>query len=150
MDIMSINSESGGDYTAAIQGGEYDVDEDDFIYFNPGSLYPQASLQMLLPYTHSSFRDNYLFYSNFLNIDVDDLTANVNYDIANNQRVEVSGIPINFHLRDDAVYGISFPSVDEEALLDELEITSENPIFRLSNGYMILNREDSLWLYINR
>lgn len=150
MDIMSITRQPDQSFTASIQGGNYAIDRDDFIYFNPGSLYPQSSLEALLPYTHSSFRDNYLFYSNFLNIDAEDLMAQVNYDVSNNQRVEVSGIPITFHLKEDVVYGISFPSNDEDALLSELDITSEHPIFRLPRGYMILNRDASRWLYINR
>ena len=150
MDIMSIRRESDQSFSAAIQGGDYAVDRDDFIYFNPGALYPQSSLEELLPYTHSSFRDNYLFYSNFLNISAENLMEQINYDVSNNQRIEVAGIPITFHLRDDVVYGISFPSTDEEELLTEAEISTEHPIFRLPNGYMILNREASRWLYINR
>lgn len=150
LDIMPIRRVSRNTFNALIQGGEYEVDTDDFIYFNPGSLYPQSSLQILLPYTHSSFRDNYLFYSNYLNISAESLKESINYDVENNQRIEVSGIPITFHLNDDVVYGISFPSTDTDELLEEYEITTENPIFRLSRGYMILYREDERWLYINR
>lgn len=74
----------------------------------------------------------------------------VNYDVSNNQRIEVAGIPITFHLREDVVYGISFPSTNEDELLAELDVTNEHPIFRLPRGYMILNRDASRWLYINR
>ena len=150
LDIMPIKRVSRNTYNAVVQGGEYEVSTDDFIYFNPASLYQQSSLQILLPYTHSSFRDNYLFYSNYLNISANQLKESINYDHENNQRVDVSGIPITFHLNDDVVYGISFPSQNTEELIEEYELTTENPIFRLPRGYMILYGEAERWLYINR
>lgn len=150
MDIVSISRDSNNNYLARVKGGDYEIDTEDFIYFNPGSLYPSSSLSILLPFTHASFRDNYLFYSNYLNIDADQLKEQLNYSFSNNQRIDLEGISISFHLKDDRVYGMSFPSTNISELKEEAGITAENPIFRLPRGYMILNEAGERWLYINR
>ncbi|MHC0552042.1 hypothetical protein [Salinicoccus sp. CNSTN-B1] len=60
------------------------------------------------------------------------------------------GVPITYHIKDDVVFSVSFPAENIEEMYKEFGVTEEDAIFRLPEGYMILDASNETWLYINR
>lgn len=148
LDVVGTNDD--GTYTVEFNDETFDVPEDDVIYFNPASLYPETTLEELIPYTNPSFGDSYLYYTMFLNRSEEEIINNFTISSSNEYHVSLSGLPISYHLRNGYVLSITTTAVDLEELYNDFNLTSDVQIFRLPDGYMILDRPNELWTYINR
>lgn len=146
VDIVEIHDQS---YTIVLNGTEHEIAESELLYFNPASLYTETAFDELLQYADDSFSDSYQFYTRMMNREADAVTEEFNLQ-ADDNHGEVSGVPITYHFRNDRVISIAFPAVDIDELLDEYGLTDEQQIFRIENGYMILDGQNENWVYINR
>ena len=146
VDIVEIQDQS---YTVVVNDAEHQVDESELIYFNPASLYTETAFDELLQYADSSFSDSYQFYLRMMNRESDDVIEQFNLQ-ADEYHGEVPGSPITYHFRNDRVISITFPATDVDALLEDYGLTEKQQIFRVEDGYMILDGENENWVYINR
>ncbi len=149
MTMVDVVATGENTYTVRFKGAEYDVPEADIIYFNPASLYTETTFEALLPYIGDAFADSNQFYTLWLNSDAESVIEKLNLD-AGEYRGTVPGFPITYHFRNDRVLAIGFPAVDTEALLDEYGLTAEEQIFRVQDGYMVLDGTNDTWLYVSR
>lgn len=148
LNIVSVNNET---YTVHFNGEIYEIPAEELIYFNPASLYPEASLEDLLPYTNSTFIDNYLFYTMYLNRSEDVIMDNFTVSSSDDYHISLSGLPITYHLRDGYVLSMTTSASDLEDLYEEYNLTEDIQIFRLEDGgYMILDQTNEIWTYIDR
>ncbi len=150
MYLLEISSDREGDYRIVEDGLDVEVDASSILYFNPASLYPETTLVELLPYTADTFGGSYLFYKKFLNGGVSLLNDEVDTITEQTDRYARLGVPITYHIKDDVVFSVSFPAENIEKMYKEFGITEEDAIFRLPEGYMILDASNETWLYINR
>lgn len=149
MTMLDIVQTGDDFYTVIFEDAEYQIAAEDIIYFNPASLYNETSFEELLPYAADSFSDSYQFYTLRLNRDVESVIDDMNLE-ADEYRGSVAGLPITYHFRNDRVFSVSFPATDTGGLLDEYNLTNEEQVFRVQNGYMILDGVNDTWLYISR
>lgn len=150
MSLVTVSGRDEENYTVSFNGETYDVPHDELIYFNPASLYTETTLDTLLPYTHQSFSDSHEFYTRDLNSEIEQITERFDLESSDEYHASLAGIPITYHFRDGYVLGISFPATDIDELYSEFSLSEEEQIFRLQNGYMILDGDDETWMYINR
>jgi teichoic acid transport system ATP-binding protein len=150
MTLLNIVSTNGETYTVNFNGENHEVPRDELIYFNPASLFPETSLEDLLPYTNQTFIDNYLFYTSYLNESEEYVTERLSADTVDDYQISLSGLPITYHLRDGYVLSLTTSASDLDDLYEEFNLTEDIQIFRLEDGYMILDRPNELWTYINR
>lgn len=146
VDIVEIHDQS---YTVAVDETEHEVDESEILYFNPASLYTETAFDELLQYADDSFSDSYQFYLRAMNRESDDVIEQFNLE-ADEFHGEVPGLPITYHFRNDRVISITFPAADVDGLLEDYNLTEDQQIFRVEEGYMILDGENENWVYINR
>lgn len=146
VDIVKIQDQS---YTVVVNDAEHQVDESELLYFNPASLYTEAAFDELLQYADSSFSDSYQFYLRMMNRESEDVIEQFNLQ-ADEYHGEVPGSPITYHFRNDRVISITFSATDVDALLEDYGLTEKQQIFRVEDGYMILDGENENWVYINR
>lgn len=150
MTLLDIVMSGDGGYTVNFNGELHEVSEDDIIYFNPASLFPETTLEELIPYTSETFRDNYLFYTRYLNRSAESVLNDFTVSSSDEFHVSLSGLPITYHLRNGYVLSITTPAADLDTLYEEYHLSSDIQIFRIQNGYMVLDRPNELWTYINR
>lgn len=146
VDIVEIHDDS---YTVIVNEAEHEVDESQLLYFNPASLYTETSFDELLQYADDTFRESDQFYSRMLNRESEDVIESINLQ-ADDYHGEVPGVPVTYHFRNDRVISITFPATDIDGLLDDYGLTGEQQVFRVEDGYMILDGENENWVYINR
>lgn len=146
VDIVEIHDDS---YTVIVNEAEHEVDESQLLYFNPASLYTETSFDELLQYADDIFRESDQFYSRMLNRESEDVIESFNLQ-ADDYHGEVPGVPVTYHFRNDRVISITFPATDIDGLLDDYGLTGEQQVFRVEDGYMILDGENENWVYINR
>ena len=146
VDIVEIQDQS---YTVVVDDAEHQVDESELLYFNPASLYTETAFDELLQYAGDSFSDSYQFYLSMLNREADDVIERFNLQ-ADDYHGEVPGVPITYHFRNDRVISITFPATDVDDLLEDYGLAEKHQIFRVEDGYMILDGENENWVYINR
>lgn len=146
VDIVEIHDDS---YTVIVNEAEHEVDESQLLYFNPASLYTETSFDELLQYADDTFRESDQFYSRMLNRESEDVIESFNLQ-ADDYHGEVPGVPVTYHFRNDRVISITFPATDIDGLLDDYGLTGEQQVFRVEDGYMILDGENENWVYINR
>lgn len=146
VDIVEIHDDS---YTVIVNEAEHEVDESQLLYFNPASLYTETSFDELLHYADDTFRESDQFYSRMLNRESEDVIESFNLQ-ADDYHGEVPGVPVTYHFRNDRVISITFPATDIDGLLDDYGLTGEQQVFRVEDGYMILDGENENWVYINR
>ena len=150
MSLLQVSDREDGTYTIVDGGATVEMDGSSFIYFNPASLYPETTLEALLPYTDEVFENNYLYYSMFMNRESGAVTDNMNLSASSARHAELSGIPISYQFRDGLIFSMSFPARNIEGMYEAFGIETEDAIFRLPNGYMILDASNQTWLYIQR
>lgn len=150
MSMVRVSDRGEASYTVVEGGLTEEVDAGSFIYFNPASLYPEATLEDLLPYTDEVFENNYLYYSRFINRDSSEVVDALNLSASSDKHAVLSGIPITYHFMDDIIFSMSFPARNLEDMYEAFEVSTEDVIFRLPSGYMILDATNETWLYINR
>ncbi|MCG7333310.1 hypothetical protein [Salinicoccus roseus] len=150
LSLLQVSDRSGETYTILDDGTSVEMDGSSFIYFNPASLYPETTLEALLPYTDEVFENNYLYYSRVLNGETERLTDEMNLSASSARHADLSGIPISYQFKDGLIFSMSFPSRDMEGMYEAFGITTEDVIFRLPEGYMILDASNQTWLYIQR
>ncbi|WP_031546702.1 hypothetical protein [Salinicoccus luteus] len=150
MSLLQVSDREDGTYTIVDGGATVEMDGSSFIYFNPASLYPETTLEALLPYTDEVFENNYLYYSMFMNRESGAVTDNMNLSASSARHAELSGIPISYQFRDGLIFSMSFPARNIEGMYEVFGIETEDAIFRLPNGYMILDASNQTWLYIQR
>ncbi|WP_052254450.1 hypothetical protein [Salinicoccus sp. YB14-2] len=146
VDIVEIHDDS---YTVIVNEAEHEVDESHLLYFNPASLYTETSFDELLQYADDTFRESDQFYSRMLNRESEDVIESFNLQ-ADDYHGEVPGVPVTYHFRNDRAISITFPATDIDGLLDDYGLTGEQQVFRVEDGYMILDGENENWVYINR
>lgn len=146
VDIVEIHDQS---YTVVVDETEHEVDESELLYFNPASLYTETAFDELLQYAGDSFSDSYQFYLRMMNRGSEDVIEQFNLE-ADEYHGEVPGLPITYHFRNDMVISITFPATDVDDLLEDYGLTENQQIFRVEDGYMILDGENENWVYINR
>lgn len=146
VDIVEIRDDS---YTVVVNETEHEVDESELLYFNPASLYTETSFDELLQYADGTFRDSDQFYTRMLNREAEEVTESFNLQ-ADDYHGEVPGVPITYHFRNDRVISITFPATDIDGLLDDYGLTGNQQVFRVEDGYMILDGANENWVYINR
>lgn len=146
VDIAQVGEDG---YTVLFEDQEHEVAEGDILYFNPASLYTEAAFEELLPYTAAAFEDSYEFYTVWLNRDAETVVGELNLE-ADEYRGSVPGFPITYHFRNDRVLSIEFPAEDIDALLGEYDLTNEEQVFRVQDGYMILDGANDTWLFVSR
>ncbi|WP_020006154.1 hypothetical protein [Salinicoccus albus] len=150
---VQISSESpeAETYEVVEEDEIYEVSADNIIYFNPASLYQEVSLSSLLPYTHETLRDNYLFYTGYLGGGTSAVTDRMNMGDQTGRFASLAGIPITYHFRDEYVFSMHFPARDLDGLYDEFGLNEGDVIFRLQDrGFMILDASNETWLYVYR
>ncbi|MFC3418543.1 hypothetical protein ACFOLA_03520 [Salinicoccus hispanicus] len=150
MSMLRVSDRGAENYTIVDGGAAEEVDSGSLIYFNPASLYPETTLEDLLPYTDEVFENNYLYYSRFINRDSSAVVDTISLSASSDKHAELSGIPITYHFRDDIIFSMSFPARNLEGMYEAFGVSTEDVIFRLPNGYMILDATNETWLYINR
>ncbi|GAB3059835.1 hypothetical protein ACFOU0_05370 [Salinicoccus sesuvii] len=150
MSLVRVSDRGETSYTVLENGETTEVDADSFIYFNPASLYPEATLEDLLPYTDEVFENNYLYYSRFINRDSSEVLGELDLSASSDKHAALSGIPITYHFMDDIIFSMSFPAKNPEDIYQAFGVSTEDVIFRLPSGYMILDASNQTWLYINR
>ncbi|MCD2137665.1 hypothetical protein [Salinicoccus halitifaciens] len=149
MTMVDVVRTGEGSYTVLFNDAEHEVPEDDIIYFNPASLYTETTFEELLPYAGDSFADSYQFYTLWLSGDAENATDELNLE-ADEHRGSVPGFPITYHFRNGNVFSVAFPAEDTGELLDEYDLTNEEQIFRVQDGYMVLDGVNDTWLYVSR
>lgn len=146
VDIVEIRDDS---YTVVVNETEHEVDESELLYFNPASLYTETSFDELLQYADGTFRDSDQFYTRMLNREAEEVTESFNLQ-GDDYHGEVPGVPITYHFRNDRVISVTFPATDIDGLLDDYGLTGNQQVFRVEDGYMILDGANENWVYINR
>lgn len=149
MAMLDVTGSGEGTYTVLFNDAEYEVAEEDIIYFNPASLYTETTFEDLLPYAGDSFADSYQFYTLWLSGGREEAVSGLNLE-ADEYSGSVPGFPITYHFRNDRVLSVAFPAEDTEALLDEYGLTNEEQIFRVQDGYMVLDGVNDTWLFVSR
>lgn len=149
MTMVDVVRTGEGSYTVLFNDTEYEVPEDDIIYFNPASLYTETTFEDLLPYAGDSFADSYQFYTLWLDGDAESVTDELNLEVGERSG-SVPGFPITYHFRNSSVLSVAFPAEDTEELLDEYDLTNEEQIFRVQDGYMVLDGVNDTWLFVSR
>ncbi|MCG1010956.1 hypothetical protein J4760_13090 [Salinicoccus sp. ID82-1] len=150
MSMLRVSDRSDAGYTVVNGEATEEVDSGSLIYFNPASLYPETTLEDLLPYTDEVFENNYLYYSRFINRDSSTVMDTMSLSASSDMHAELSGIPITYHFREGIIFSMSFPARNLEGMYEAFGVSTENVIFRLPSGYMILDASNETWLYINR
>ena len=149
MSMVDVTGTGDGTYTVLFDDVEYEVPEEEILHFNPASLYTETTFEDLLPYTSDSFADSNQFYTVRLNREAESVEEDLALEM-DGSRGAVPGLPITYHFRNDRVFAIEFPAEDTDALLEEYDLTNEEQIFRVQDGYMVLDGANDRWLYVGR
>ncbi|CAM4350164.1 hypothetical protein [Lacicoccus alkaliphilus] len=149
MSMVDVTGTGDGTYTVLFDGAEYQVPQEELLHFNPASLYTETTFEDLLPYTSDSFADSNQFYTVRMNRSAEDVVEELNLE-ADQYRGTVPGFPITYHFRNDRVFALEFPAEDTGALLEEYDLSNEEQIFRVQDGYMVLDGANDRWLYVGR
>lgn len=146
MTISSIGDET---YKVDYQKKTMEVKQQDIIYINPAALYDEYTLSELEDYMYDNYSNFREFFNGYLGKHHSVINKELYPESNDRFKIKLTKNEIYLHFNDyDIMNGISFPIVNEEKLRQKFNISTEQWIIKLDDGYAIADFSKGEWLII--
>lgn len=146
---MTISSISDETYKVDYQKKTMEVKQQDIIYINPAALYDEYTLSELEDYMYDNYSNFREFFNGYLGKHHSVINKELYPESNDRFKIKLTKNEIYLHFNDyDIMNGISFPIVNEEKLRQKFNISTEQWITKLDDGYAIADFSKGEWLII--
>lgn len=150
--LIQITSDYGNTMVASVNGKEGEVTSDEVFYFNPASMYETVQGDTVRQYTTDTYLYNYMFYSSYLNKNVETVKENMTISTLTDYIADVDGVDIMYILENQTIIGLLTSGTDEEEIAKAFGIDEDESykIFRSENGFVFYDKKENNWLFLSR